>query len=122
MNHSTVSRKKGMRVTSSCLCKKLEGAIFPLLVEAVKDGKDDSVHTVNVGESHHGSSPSTDFDKTTFNDVGGPHGAPHRFRTIEEVQQFRKILLQPTHHAGVGLLPAESKALEGLTSLLAADR
>src|SRR5262245_7758695 len=40
----------GAEVTSSCVCKKLEGAIFPLLVEAVKDGKDNSIDTVNIGE------------------------------------------------------------------------
>ena len=93
-------------MTSSCVCKKLEGAIFPFLVEAVKDGKDDSVNTVNVGEGHHGSSPSPDFDKTAFNDVSGAYGAPDRFGAIKEVQQLRQILPQLTHHARVGLLPA----------------
>jgi len=40
-------------VMSSRLCKKLEGAIFPLWVHPVKDGKHDAVHALEVDEADH---------------------------------------------------------------------
>ena len=40
-------------VTSSCLCKKAEGAIFPLLVEAMEDGVDDAFDAEFVDEADH---------------------------------------------------------------------
>jgi hypothetical protein len=32
----------------SCLCKKFEGAVFPLPVKTMKDGKNDAVHAFNI--------------------------------------------------------------------------
>lgn len=43
--HMDRSRKISweFRVMSICLCKKTEGAIFPLVVEGMEDGVDDAV-------------------------------------------------------------------------------
>jgi hypothetical protein len=38
---------------SSCLCKKAEGAVFPLLVEAMEDGVDDPLDAELVDEADH---------------------------------------------------------------------
>jgi hypothetical protein len=37
---------------SSCLCKKLEGAVFPFQIKSLEDGVDDSIH---VDKANHGS-------------------------------------------------------------------
>lgn len=55
---------------SSGLCKNLEGAIFPLQIETLKDGVDDSVDTGHVNKAHHTSSSSSDFYETTLDHVG----------------------------------------------------
>jgi hypothetical protein len=36
---------------SSCLCKKLEGAVFPFQIKSLEDGVDDSIH---VDKAYHG--------------------------------------------------------------------
>ncbi|MBI2815812.1 MAG: hypothetical protein HYX72_02615 [Acidobacteria bacterium] len=41
-----MSRRFTAQVMSSCLCKKPEGAIFPLWVVAIEDGIDDSIYTL----------------------------------------------------------------------------
>jgi len=38
---------------SSCLCKKLEGAVFPFQIESLEDGVDDAVYAFHVHETHH---------------------------------------------------------------------
>ena len=38
---------------SSSLCKNLEGAIFPLQVEAVEDRVDDAVHAFDIHQADH---------------------------------------------------------------------
>ena len=43
-------RSAAIKVTSSCLCKKAEGVVLPLLVESVKDGIEDSLHALQVSE------------------------------------------------------------------------
>jgi hypothetical protein len=43
---------------SSCLCKKVEGAIFPFQVESLEDGVNDAVHAFYVDEADHGPRPS----------------------------------------------------------------
>jgi hypothetical protein len=37
---------------SSGLCKKAEGAVFPLLVEAMEDGVDDALDAEFVGQAN----------------------------------------------------------------------
>src|SRR5438105_14293677 len=58
-------------VTSSCLCKKVEGAGFPFQVKSLEDGIDDAIHTFYVHKTHHGSGAAADFDKAALD-----HGAP----------------------------------------------
>ena len=72
-------------VTSSCLCKKAEGVVrqllrglqvepapvlhglrvqpAPVLVESVKDGIEDSLHALHVGEQDHGPGAPADFEE-----------------------------------------------------------
>src|SRR5438105_11640766 len=68
---SVVSRDLGFWVTSSCLCKKVEGAGFPFQVKSLEDGIDDAIHTFYVHKTHHGSGAAADFDKAALD-----HGAP----------------------------------------------
>jgi hypothetical protein len=63
-------------VMSSCVCKKLEGAIFPLQVKSLEDGIDDAVHALNIHKTDHGPGPPPDFDETTFDDVGSAQLTP----------------------------------------------
>ena len=43
-------------VMSSCLCKKVEGAIPPLFVEAVEDQENNAIRALDIDEADHGSS------------------------------------------------------------------
>src|SRR5215469_3147755 len=58
-------------VTSSCLCKKLDGAGFPFQVESLEDGVDDAVHTFHVHKAHHGPSAAAHFHEAALDHVGG---------------------------------------------------
>jgi hypothetical protein len=68
------------------VCKKFEGAVFPLLIKSLKDGVDDPVDTPNVHEDCHRPSAAPNFDKTTLDQIRGPHFLPQMLGTIEEVQ------------------------------------
>ncbi len=48
-----LSKKQLIEVMSSCLCKNLEGVIFPLQVEAVEDRVDDAVHAFDIHKADH---------------------------------------------------------------------
>src|SRR2546428_9934300 len=85
------------RVTSSCLCKKSEGAVLPLLIESLKNRIDDSLHAGHIHEQHHGPGAPADFHEASFDGIGGAQLAPQRLREIEERQQFGPIALQPPH-------------------------
>jgi hypothetical protein len=61
-------------VTSSCWCKKAEGVAqellrglqvqpAPVLVESVKDGIEDSLHALHVGEQDRGPGVPADFEE-----------------------------------------------------------
>ena len=63
-------------VTSSSLCKKVEGAVFPFQVESLEDGVDDAVHAFDVDEADHGPGASAHFHEATLDDVGGAHFLP----------------------------------------------
>ena len=77
-----------LAVTSSCLCKKAEGVVLPLLIESVKDGIEDSLHALQVGEQDHGPGAPADFHEATLNGVGGAQLAPQRLREIKKCQQL----------------------------------
>ncbi len=73
-----MSRRQGIvkesrrLVMSSCLCKKLEGAIFPFQVESLKDGVNDSIHALHVHKANHGPGATPNFHEAALNDIGGP--------------------------------------------------
>jgi hypothetical protein len=58
-------------VMSSCLCKKLEGAIFPFQVESLENGVNDSIHALHVHKANYGPGAAPDFHEAAFDDVGG---------------------------------------------------
>src|SRR2546428_7532622 len=105
------------RVTSSCLGKKGEGAVLPLLIEPLKNRIDDSLHASQVNEQDHGPGAPPDFHEATLDGIGGAQLAPQRLREIEERQQFGQIALQPPHQCRIDPLPVKAKSLEGATGL-----
>src|SRR5438445_13145732 len=84
-----------MRVTSSCLCKKSEGAVLPLLIEPLKNRIDDSLHAGHIHEQDHGPGAPPDFHEATLDGIGGAQLAPQRLREIEAREQFGQSALQP---------------------------
>src|SRR5580704_2400483 len=86
--------RKDLRVMSSGVCKRAEGVIFPVLVEAMEDGEDDAFHAGQVDEADHRSSSPSDFDEASFDDVGGAELASQRQGEGEERQQVRQILFE----------------------------
>ena len=73
-------------VTSSCLCKKSEGAGFPFQVKAMEDGVDDSVDTLHVHKADHRTGPPPHFYETTFDNVGSPQLFPQMWWKTEKRQ------------------------------------
>ena len=88
---------------SSGLCKKAEGAIFPLLVEAMEDGVDDAFDAEFVDEADHRAGAAADFHEAAFDDVGSAQFAPQMRRQVEEPEEAGKILHRhvPTQDATV---------------------
>ena len=74
------------RVTSSCLCKNLEGAGFPLQVKAMENGIDNSVHTFHIYKVNHRSCPSWDLHKATLYNIGSAQLLPQVFWETEKSQ------------------------------------
>src|ERR1700740_1479799 len=77
------------RVMSSCLCKKLEGAVFPFQVKSLKDGVDDPVHAFHVDEADHGPGAAPDFHEAALDDVGGAQALPQVLGKAIKGQQLR---------------------------------
>src|ERR1700693_5153917 len=100
-------------VTSSCLCKKVEGAGFPFQVKSLEDGVDDSVHAFDVDKANHGPGTPAHFDKAALDHVGGAQFAPEVPGKSEERQQLRQILLQPPDHRGINSTPARAERAKG---------
>src|SRR5437899_6401108 len=98
---------RAAQVTSSCLCKKAEGAVFPfiLLVHSVEDGIDNPIHAADIDEADHGPRAASHFHETPLDDIGGAELAPKVTREVEEGEQLGQILLQALHHPRIGLLP-----------------
>src|SRR2546428_5728769 len=105
------------RVTSSCLCKKSEGAVLPLLIESLKNGIDDSLHAGDIHEHDHGPGAAAHFHEAPFDGIGGAQFAPQRLPEIEEREQLRQIALQPLHQSRIASLPVKPKSLEGPAGL-----
>src|SRR6516165_4206711 len=91
---------------SSGLCKNLEGTIFPLQIETLKDRVDDAVDTGHVNKAHHGSSSASDFHETTLDHVDSTQLPPQPPRQREEGEQFGQVLLQAAHPRTIVATPA----------------
>src|SRR3990172_4554436 len=98
---------------SSCLCKKLEGAVFPLWVEVVKDREHDSIHALDVDKADHRSGSPTHLHEAALDDSGGPQLPPQGLREAEEGQPFRQVFLPSAHHSGIALRPLPAELFEG---------
>src|SRR6266481_6457224 len=96
-----------LEVTSSCLCKKSEGAVLPLLIESLKNRIDDSLHAGHIHEQDHGPGAPADFHEASFDGIGGAQLAPQRLREIEERKQFGQVALQPLHQSRIASLPVK---------------
>src|SRR6478672_12248055 len=109
-------------VMSSRLCKKLEGAVFPVEVEALEDRVNNSIHALYVDEADHGPGSPPHFHKAAFDDVGGPQLTPQMLGKVEKTQQFRQVTLQLANHGGIGLPPSRGKTAAGRLCFFAAAR
>ena len=58
-------------VTSSGKCKSAEGGVFPIQVESVEDGVDDTVYGLDADETDHRSGTAADLYNAAFDCVGG---------------------------------------------------
>ena len=74
-----MSIKFVLTVTSSCLCKNLEGACFPFQVKAIEDGIDNAVHTFHVYKADHRPRPPSHFHKTTLDNIRSAQLLPQMF-------------------------------------------
>jgi len=63
-------------VTPSCLCKKLEGAVFPFQVKSLENGVDDPIHALHVDKVDHGTGTALYFHEAALDDIGGAQLAP----------------------------------------------
>ena len=88
-----LSSKMALMVMSSRLCKKLEGAVFPVEIEPLEDRVNNSVYALHVDKTDHGPGSPPHFYKAAFDDVGGPQLTPQMLRKVEEAQQLRQIAL-----------------------------
>src|SRR5713101_1252018 len=89
---------------SSSLCKKAEGAVFPLLVEAMEDGVDDAFDAEFVDEADHGAGAAAHFHEAAFDDVGGAQFAPQVRRHLKKGQQLGQVLFEVAHQSGISFL------------------
>ena len=63
---------------SSCLCKQLEGAVFPLRTVLLKDRIENPVHALHVDETNHGTGAAANLHEAALDGVGGAQLAPQR--------------------------------------------
>lgn len=94
---------------SSSMCKKAEGAIFPLLVKTVKDGVDDALDAGQVHEPDHRACPSAHLDEASFDDVGGTQLPSQVRRKLIEREQVRQIAFEPFDDLRIGLSPTPAE-------------
>jgi hypothetical protein len=94
------------------LCKKFEGSVSPVFVEAVEDGIGDPVDALDVGKDDHGSGTASNLHKAAFKDVCGAQFLPQVLGESVEVEQVGQVLLQASDQRGIGGLPIPPKAGE----------
>src|SRR5438445_10573142 len=104
-------------VTSSCLCKKSEGAVLPLLIESLKNGIDDSLHAGDIHEHDHGPGAAAHFHEAPFDGIGGAQFAPQRLPELDEREQLRQIALQPLHPCLIARSPATPRSRQARAGL-----
>ena len=71
-------------VASIVLCKIFEWVKGPLIIHSIKDCIENSFTTASGSKGTHGSDPTTDFNKESFNHVGGPDAFPMLVGTVKE--------------------------------------
>ena len=98
---------------SSRLCKKLEGAVFPVEVKALEDRVNNSIHALYIDKADHGPGSPPDFHKAAFDDVGGAQLTPQVFGKAEEAQQLGQIALQLPYHRRILFLPVHRETSIG---------
>lgn len=95
---------------SSSLCKKLEGAVFPLRIELVKDRIDHPVHALDVHKADHGPSSPPHLHKAALDHIGGAPLALEMSGEVKEAEQLGQVFLQLSHHRGITLAPPSQSA------------
>jgi len=75
-----------MAVTSSCLCKKAEGAVPPVVpfIVAVEGRIDDALDALDVDEADHGPGAAAHLHEAAFDDALRPQLAPEVLWEVEE--------------------------------------
>jgi hypothetical protein len=75
---------------SSCVCKRAEGTVSPLLpfVVAIEDGIDDAVDAGHIDGADHGPGAASHLHEAALDDLGGAQLAPQVAREAEEREQF----------------------------------
>ena len=81
---------------SSSLCKNLEGAIFPLQVEAVEDGIDNAVHAFDIHKADHWPGAAPHLHEQALDNVR---------RRQQRTPYNEQIYLQALARRGSPLLP-----------------
>src|ERR1043165_2361850 len=81
---TSVETPTSIAVTSSCLCKNLEGAGFPFQVKAIENGIDNSVHAFHVHKADHWPRPSSHLHKATLDNIGSAQLLPEMFGKTEK--------------------------------------
>ena len=61
---------------SRLVCKFLRGILTPILVQVMKDRKNDSLYALGICHHPHRASPAPDFPERSFYEVGGSQAAP----------------------------------------------
>ncbi len=95
------------REASRLVCKFLRGILTPILVQVMKDRKNDSLYALGICHHPHRASPAPDFPERSFYEVGGSQAAPKlRPLDLKEVKQLIEILFQTGHSPWISLPPA----------------
>ena len=109
-------------MTSSSLCKKLQGVVLPFFVEAVENRIDDAVKALNVGKHHHRPGSTPRLHEAALDGIRGAQLLPEVLGEGKEVEQFGQILLQALDQAGIDGLPGALETAKGLAGLGQAPR
>src|SRR5262245_17857410 len=93
-------------MASRVVCKSGERVTGPVLIHSIKDAEKDSFTTAASGEGAHRPDAPPDFNKQSFDDVGGPESFPMSLRRGQEGQEFFQVGFQTGHSVGSLRAPA----------------